>query len=114
MSPEKKKYVKRPSKPKIPCKHCGEIFEYKVGFCKICKMHVHEALYGDLKEDTCGACRSGLSTAGRNYQREHRIFFGVKGITAAYDFPEWYDMQQEISNMTVMPVWVDYESGNAH
>lgn len=109
-----KRVVKRPDRPQIPCMHCGLIFEYKVGFCKVCNRHIHEALYGDRKFDVCWDCRSGLSTPGEKWQRANRKWNGVIGIEAAYDKPEFYDGEQEISNMTIMPLWVNYESGNAH
>jgi hypothetical protein len=113
MSPEKKKYVKKPPKPKIPCQHCGEIFEYPVHYCPICKMHGHQAIHGTNPEG-CSGCLSGLTKSGQAKMRAERKWHGVIGISAYYDWPEFYDGQQEICNMTVMPVWVDYESGNAH
>lgn len=121
MSPKKKdidaprkKYVKKKAANEIPCPHCGQLFPISMQYCEICKRHVVEAIEGPCKDGKCGSCRDGLSKQGQAYMRATRTWNGVRGISAYYDWPEFYDGDQEICNMTVMPVWVDYASGNAH
>jgi hypothetical protein len=109
----RKKYVAKKVRQEIPCAHCGEIFSYPVSYCPICKQHGHQAIAGNDPRG-CGSCRSGLSRSGQAHMRATRTWNGCKIIAAAYDMPEFYDGQQEISNMTLMPLWVTYESGNAH
>jgi hypothetical protein len=109
----RKKYVKKPPPKDYVCSHCGDIYHYPVHYCPICKSHGHQAINGS-KPQGCGSCLSGLSRSGQAHMRATRTWNGVKGIQAAYDAPEFYDGELEICNMTVMPIWIDYESGNAH
>jgi hypothetical protein len=109
----KKKYVPRPKVVETPCKHCGQIFTFDVMYCPICKSHGHIAVNGNNPEGCC-ACLRGATPPGQARMRGMGTWTGIVGIEGEYDNPEFYDGLQEICNMTVMPVWNNYESGNAH
>lgn len=109
----KKKYVKKIIRESIPCSHCGQIFHFPVLYCPICKTHSHQAIAG-TNPNGCSGCLRGLTTSGQAHMRANRTWNGVHGIEGEYDRPEFYDMELEINNMTIMPVWINNECDNVY
>jgi hypothetical protein len=108
----KKKYTKKHIASTQPCPHCGDILPFPSFYCVCCKDHRHTLFQSNKDKDWCSDCNRGITSQGQAYMRAHRTWQPHIGIAASYDFPEWYEGQQELSASTIMPLWINDELDN--